>query len=60
MTISSADDSKTVGNESVNKRYITGYLLITFSTALFWKSKLTGFRPGEDNVDVGESTNLVH
>jgi len=34
--------------------------LITCSTEDFWKSKFTGFGPGDDNELVGESINLVH
>lgn len=34
--------------------------IFTCSTADFWKSKLTGFKPGDESVLVGESTNLVH
>ena len=32
----------------------------TCSTADLWKSKLTGFGPGDETELVGESTNLVH
>lgn len=43
------------------KRSGTGCKILgSFSTDAFWKSKLTGFGPGEDMLDVGLSTNLVH
>lgn len=32
----------------------------SFSTAPFWKSKFTGFGPGDDKLLVGLSTNFVH